>query len=237
MLKKILSGALATMFALGAIGFGGNVEAATPANAQKTITATKIEAAKSISADKAILAYAQLYAYGDADADAIKAAGLTQKEIEDIQTQVLAGPMFGFAYFSLEKPNLESIMNQYIDNIKTSSNIKVTFKTDDPANPIVVLTAKTVDGAAADKALKSNAEMAKLMEKAETRKDLDDQHLFKDAEYQKFAVATLKKFIASTPYTAEKSIEIPCTMVAKDGKMFWAPKDASMIDNFFHNNK
>lgn len=232
--KKILSGALAAVFALGAFGFGGNIEAAIPAGTEKAIASTNIEAAKSIGADKAILAYAQLYAYGEADADALKAAGLTQKEIEEIQTQVLAGPMFGFAYFSLTKPNLESVMNQYVDNIKTSTQIKVTLKTDDPANPVVLLTAKTIDNAAGEKAFKTNADMAKIKEKADTRKDLEDQHLFNDAEYQTLATKTLKKFIADTPYTAEKSIEIPCTMVAKDGKMFWAPKDASAIDNFFH---
>ncbi len=164
MLKKVLSGAWATMFALGAIGFGGNMETAPLAGAEKVITSTKIEAAKTVgNPAKAILAYAQLYAYGDTDADAIKAAGLTQKEIEDIQTQVLGAPIFSFAYFSLTKPNLESIMNQYINNVKASTQIKVTLKTDDPANLVVVLTAKTIDGAAAEKDYETGTEMAKLM--------------------------------------------------------------------------
>ena len=235
--KKIIFGALASMFAFNAIGFGGYVSA-NPSNvADKATMTAKTEATKAIGADKAILAYAQLYAYGEADADAIKAAGLTQKEIDDIQTPVVGGPLFGFAYFSLEKPNLESVLDQYFNNIKTSSKIKVSIKTDDPANPVVLLTAATIDHAAAKKAFDTNPDIAKITEKAATRKDLEDEHLFKDAEYQNFATSTLKKLIAETPFTAEKSIEIPCKLVEKNGKMYWAPKDISVIDKVFYDNK
>ena len=143
MLKKVLFGALTLLLALTLVGCGGKKDEAKKDDAApKTEEAVK---APEGTPDKAILAYAQLYGYGDPEEEAVKAAGLTKEDLEKVQPTVLGGPMFGFANFSLSKQNLESIMNQYTGKLKASLNVKTTLKKDDKENPVVELTATTLN--------------------------------------------------------------------------------------------
>ena len=82
MIKKIIFGLLMALLALNLIGCGGD---SSGSSEKKTETAKP-----EFSADKAILGYAQIYAYGVADDDAAKATGLSTKEIEEAQVQIIA---------------------------------------------------------------------------------------------------------------------------------------------------
>ena len=85
MLKKILFGALTVLLALSLVGCGGKKDAAkTDAPAEQ-----KAEVAVEGAPDKAILAYAQLYAYGVIEDENQAAAGLTDADIDKVQDQVL----------------------------------------------------------------------------------------------------------------------------------------------------
>ena len=225
MLRKILFGALTLLLALGMIGCGGKKDDA----AAKKDTAVAVEG----TADKAILAYAQLYAYGNPDEDAVKAAGLTEDEIKKAQEQVIGGSMFAFANFSLNKQNLESTVKQYNEKIKSKTNVKVTIKKDDKENPVVELTAATINNEASTKAGESELNtLNKALEELKAQ-GLTDEQLVASDEYQAFALESLGKIIDAVAFNAESSIEIPCVAVEKaDGKKYWAPKDVEAVGKF-----
>ena len=229
MLKKIVFGALTLLLAICMVGCGGN----KGGGADKKDTAA-VEG----TPDKAILAYAQLYAYGNPDEDAVKAAGLTEKEILDVQTTTLGGPMFAFANFSLSKPNLESIVNQYSENMKASTKVNATLKKDDKESPVVEITAATYKNDAESN--KVGEEEINLLQKALDElkaQGLTDEQLVASEEYQAFALESLKKVIGSIQFNDAASIEVPCVIVEKDGKKYWAPKDVKAIENFFWTKK
>ena len=228
MLRKVLFGLLTALLALSLVGCGGNKGGDAPKKDDKA--AATVEG----TADKAVLAYAQLQAYGTPDEDAIKATGLTQKEVEDIQAQVLGGSMFAFANYSLSKENLDAISNQYAENLKAKTNVKATIKKDDAENPVVELTATTLKNDATE-----NPDLTTLNKALEELKaqGLTDEQLVASADYQAFAIDSLKKVIESMQFNEAASVEVPCVVVEKDGKKYWAPKDATVIENFIWSKK
>ncbi|MBR4903660.1 MAG: hypothetical protein IKZ53_03240 [Selenomonadaceae bacterium] len=231
MLKKVLFGALTVLLALSLIGCGGKKDTAA---ADKKDAAVTVEG----TADKAVLAYAQLYAYGNPDEDAIKAAGLTEDEIKKVQEQVIGGPMFAFANFSLSKENLESVVNQYTEKIKAKTNVKVTLKKDDAENPVVELAVSTINNDASTKAAEEELNILnKALEELKAQ-GLTDEQLVASAEYQAFALESLNKIIDAYVFNAESNLEVPCVAVDKaEGKKYWAPKDISAIENFIWSKK
>lgn len=227
MLKKIAVGVLTLLLMMSLIGCGGG--------ADKKNAASDVES----TPEKAILAYAQLYSFGDLNEDvAMKITGLTQEEIKEVQMMVVGGPMFAFSNFSLSKPNLESVVNQYTGKMRASMNVKTKLKKDDPANPVVELTATTAKN---DKeANKVSEEEIKTLQKTMDElkaKGLTDEQLFNDENYQAVALESLNKVIEAIPFNDEASIEIPCVIVEKNGKKYWAPKDISVIEDFFWGKK
>ena len=229
MVKKILFGALTLLLAICMVGCGAKKDG----NADVKTDATAPEA----TADKAVLAYGQLYAYGDPDEDVIKAAGLTAKEVEDIQAQVIGGPMFAFANFSLTKENLESLMKQYTEKLKSSTNVTATIKKEDKENPVVELTVATINNDASTKAAEIDLNVLnKALEELKAQ-GLTDEQLVASAEYQTFALESLNKIINAVSFNSATSIEVPCVIVEKDGKKYWAPKDIEAIDKFIWSKK
>ena len=66
---------------------------------------------------------------------------------------------------------------------------------------------------------------------------LTDEQLVASADYQAFAVDSLKKVIDGIQFNEAASVEVPCVIVDKDGKKYWAPKDATVIENFIWSKK
>lgn len=235
MVKKIVFGALTLLLALCMVGCGAKKDGG---ETKKDDAKTEAKAPE-FSADKAILAYAQLYAYGTPDEEAVKASGLTEKELKEVQTGILGGSSFAFTNYSLNKENLEAITNKYADKLKSATNVKTTLKKDDKENPVVELTATVINNEEWSKAGETNSEFNALNKALEELKaqGLTDEQLVASDEYQTFAVESLDKVIGEIPFKAESSVEIPCVVIEKDGKTYWAPKDVSAIENFFWNKK
>ena len=229
MLRKVLFGLLTALLALSLVGCGGN-KGGDAGKKDDKAAEVKVEG----TADKAVLAYAQLQAYGTPDEDAIKATGLTPKEVEDIQAQVREGSMLSFANYSLSKENLDAISNQYAENLKVKTNVKATIKKDDAENPVVELTATTLKNDATE-----NPDLTTLNKALEELKaqGLTDEQLVASADYQAFAIDSLKKVIDGIQFNEAASVEVPCVIVDKDGKKYWAPKDAAVIENFIWSKK
>ena len=234
MVKKILVGALTILFALCMVGCGGGDDkAAAP---EKKADTAKVEG----SADKAVMAYAQLYAFGVVEDEYMAAAGMAEKDIEAVQEQVLAPIVQAFQGYPLSDENIAEITGQYISKLSAGMDMKATIKKDDPANPVVELTATTINQEAATKVAENNenllalgAEYGKLQAQG-----LTEEQIKSNPEFQKMAMEAINKFIDEFPLNEEKSVEITCEAVkGSDGKMYWAPKNPEDVAKFVTGQK
>ena len=188
------------------------------------------------TADKAVLAYAELYAYGDTDKT--EATGMTKEQKEKISEALLTEVDQMFQSMMLSENNAVAVTNYYVADRKANMNLKAKVKKDDSENPVVELTATPVDKAELDKLLQTNEDLLALgvVLGMEQQQGVDVRN---DASYQQGAMDVLRKFIDEIPYDEEKTLDVPCQLVkSDDGKtLHWAPKDPKAIQKFLDGEK
>ncbi|MBR4642523.1 MAG: hypothetical protein IKO74_07340 [Selenomonadaceae bacterium] len=239
MLRKVLFGALTLLLALCLVGCGGKKDEAKKddAAAQKTEETAK---APEGTPDKAVLAYAQLYAYGVIEDENQKAAGMTEKDIEAVQDQVLAPIVDAFKQYPLSDESVAEMTGQYVGKLHMAMDMKATVKKDDPTNPVVELTATTINQEGAAKVAETNEDLVALgAAYGELQaQGLTEAQLKESAEFQQFALESIDKFINEFPLNPETSIEVTCEAVeGSDGKMYWAPKNPEEVAKFVTGQK
>ena len=233
MLRKVLLGALTILLALCLVGCGGDEK---KDDAKKDEAATKTEEnAPMGSPDKAVLAYAQLYAYGVIEDENMEAAGMTDKDVEKIQEQVIAPLVESFKGYPLSDESIAEMTGQYVAKLHVGMNIKATVKKDDKTNPVVELKATTINQADAAKVAETNADLLALgaaYGELEAQ-GMTEEQIKENEEFQQFALESINKFIDEFPLNPESSIEITCKAVkGSDGKMYWAPEDSAAVAKF-----
>ena len=188
------------------------------------------------TADKAVLAYAELYAYGDTDKT--EAAGLTKEQKEKISEALLTEVDQQFQSMMLSKDNAVAVTNYYIADRKANITLKAKVKKDDSEHPVVELTATPVDKAEFDKIMQTNEDLVALgvVLGLAQQQGVDVRH---DPSYQQGAMDVLRKFIDEIPYDDEKTLDVPCDMVkSDDGKsLHWATKPPKTIQKFLDGEK
>ena len=112
------------------------------------------------SADKAVLGYSEIMAYGVSDSMA--ATGMTKAQEEQIQEAVIGDLLKAFAKFPLNDANVEDITATYITKMKAAMQIKTKIKTDDAEHPVVEVTANVLDQAGAAKLAETNEDIIAL---------------------------------------------------------------------------
>ena len=239
MLRKVLFGALTLLLAFCLVGCGGGKKD----EAKKDDTAPKAEEAVKApegSPDKAVLAYAQLYAYGVIEDENQAAAGMTEKDIEAVQDQVLSPIVTAFQQYPLSEESVAEMTGQYVTKLHTAMDMKATVKKDDKTNPVVELTATTINQEGASKVAESNEDLVALgVAYGELQaQGLTEEQLKASPEFQQFALESIDKFINEFPLNPEASIEVTCQAVeGSDGKMYWAPNDPEAVAKFVTGQK
>ena len=233
MVKKIVFGALTLLLALCLVGCGGKKED----SAKKDEAAPKTEETAAVEGtpDKAVLAYAQLYAYGVIEDENQAAAGMTEKDIEAVQDQVLAPIVDSFKEYPLSDESVAEMTGRYVEKLHAAMDMKTTVKKDDKEHPVVELTATTIDQAGAAKVAEGNQDLIALgTAYGELQaQGLTPEQLKESAEFQQFALDSIDKFIDEFPLNAEKTLEVTCKAVqGSDGKMYWAPEDPVAVAKF-----
>lgn len=239
MLKKILFGALTVLLALSLVGCGGKKESA-PANAPAPAKTEEAKATVEGSPEKAVLAYAQLYAYGVIEDENQKAAGMTEKDIEAVQDQVLAPIVESFSQYPLSDESVAEMTGRYVGKLSAAMDMSATVKKDDATNPVVELHVTTINQAGAAEVAKNNADLVALgTAYGELQaQGLSEADLKASAEFQQFALESIDKFIDEFPLNAEQTLEVTCTAVeGSDGKKYWAPKDPQAVAKFVTGQK
>lgn len=238
MLRKVLFGALTLLLALCLVGCGGDKkDDAKKDNAPK---AEEKAAAPEGSPDKAVLAYAQLYAYGVIEDENMKAAGMTDADVEKVQEQVIAPLIESFKQYPLSDESVAEMTGQYVAKLHVGMDMKATVKKEDATNPVVELTATTINQAGAAKVAENNADLVSLgTAYGELQaQGLTEEQLKESPEFQQFALDSINKFIDEFPLNPESSIEVTCKAVqGSDGKMYWAPEDPAAVAKFVTGQK
>lgn len=235
MLKKLLFGALTLLLALSLVGCGGKKDEAKPAeNKPAAQNEAAPEAAKpEFSADKAILAYAQLYAYGLAEDE--KAAGLTDADTKPIEDKVIGDLLQAFKAFPLSDENVENATATYIEKLHKGMEIKTVLKKDDPTAPVVEVSLETIDQAGAAQAAANSEDLKALNEALQElhAQGITDDQLKENAEFQDAVLQVIDSYTNEIPLKARTLKDFTCEAVqGSDGKMYWAPKDVEALAKF-----
>ena len=183
------------------------------------------------SADKAVLAYAELYAY--ADTDKLSATGMTEAQKKQISQALLTESDQMFQSFMLSESNAMEITDYYIADRKENMELKAKVKKDDAKNPVVELTATPIDTRGAKQQMDKNEDLVAMGVYIGLAQQ-QGVDVRTDATYQQGAVEILKAVIDDMPYDSEKTLDVTCELVkSDDGKaLYWAPKDPQVIRKF-----
>ena len=183
------------------------------------------------SADKAVLAYAELYAYGDTDKT--EATGMTKAQKEQISQALHSETDEMFKSMMLSHDNAVAITDYYIADRKANMELKAKVKKDDAKNPVVELTATPIDTRGAKKQMDANQDLVAMGVYIGLAQQ-QGVDVRTDPTYQQGAVESLKGVIDDMPYDSEKTLDVTCELVkSDDGKtLHWAPKDPQAIRKF-----
>lgn len=234
MVKKIVFGALTLLLAICMVGCGGKKDGN---DAKNDAAKTEVPA---YSADKAVLAYAQLFAYGVIEDENQQAAGMTEDDIKEVQNQIIAPLVEYFKEYPLSDESVAEMTGRYIGKLHAAMNMTATVKKDDATNPVVELTATTINQEGADKVAESNEDLIALdIAYGELQaQGLTEEQLKASPEFQQFALESIEKFINELPLNPESKIEVTCEAVTgADGKLYWAPKNLEEISKFVNDEK
>ena len=225
MFKKSFAAIMALMLTIFVTGCGGGD------------TKKAAENVPQFSADKAIMDYAEMYAFGVSNH--LNEAGLTEADTKGVSDKIVGDVVNSFSAFPLSDDNIANMTGIYVDKLEKAMELKTTLKKDDPEAPVVTLSAKIIDQqGAADMATKNEdilalgATMGTLQNQGFSIDDLKANE-----EFQKTAMDAIGKFLDAIPFTAEKSIDVTCEKVqGSDGKIYWAPKDPTEVAKFVQGN-
>ena len=233
MLKKLLFGALTCLLALTLVGCGGKKDEAKPAD-NKPAAEEKVEVAKPVvAADKAILAYAQLFAYGVPEDP--KAAGMTDEDTKPAEEKIIGSLLQAFSQFPLSDENVQNATASYIEKLHNGMEIKVELKKDDPAQPVVEVSVEPLDVAGANKVAATNEDLKALGEALQElhAQGITDEQLKENPEFQDAVLQVIDNFTNEYPLKPRVSKEFNCKIVeGSDGKTYWAPADPEELAKF-----
>ena len=185
------------------------------------------------TAPEAILAYAQLYAYGLPDNE--RAAGMTEEIVQGVQVKVIGDVLNSFRQYPLSEKNAQAATTEYLTKLRDKMKIRATLKKDDEVNPVVELTAVTPDNETSNKRAETDENLLAFgtrLGKMRVR-GLTDEQLKENEDFQQFALECLDKFTDNFAYHPEASIEVVCTAVdGADGKFYWAPVNPEALAKF-----
>ena len=242
MFKKIVFGLLTCLLALTLVGCGAKKDEAKPADAKpEAKQETKAEVAKpEAAADKAVLAYAQLYAYGVVEDENEKAAGMTEKDTKPIEEKVIGDLLKAFSQFPLSDENVQTATAGYIQKLHDGMEIKATLKKDDAEHPVVELSAETLDLAGAMKVSQTNEDIQALAAalKELHEQGITDEQLKENTEFQQAVLEVIDSFTNEYPLNPRASMDVTCKVVqGSDGKSYWAPADPTAVAKFVTGQK
>lgn len=208
MLKKIFSLTLTLFLAL----CMSTVYAATP----------------KFSADKAILAYAELYTFGTSEN--ISATGLPQEYADEIKKRMQNHLMLAFKNYPLTTENFATVQTKLVEKLHEVIKISARIKIDDAENPVVEITANHINQNVVDEITSHNGDFATLDVMRHISEPLE---LATDGQFQNTAMKAFSGLIAELPVKDATTFDVTCKKVVDDdGNAYWMPQDLAALSKF-----
>ena len=185
------------------------------------------------TAPKAILAYAQLYAYGLPEDP--MAAGMTEEIVQSVQIKVIGDVLNSYRQYPISEETAQMATTEYLTKLRMLMNIQTTLKVDDETNPVVELTASRLDNKGADKIAETDRDLIRLGTRLGRLRatGMTDEQIKADEDFQKFALDCLDKFTDKFPFYELVAIDVACQAVdGAEGKMYWAPVSPETVAKF-----
>ena len=189
------------------------------------------------SADKAILGYSEIMAYGVSDSMA--ATGMTKKQEEEIQEAVIGDLLKAFPQFPLNDANVQTVTTSYITKMKAAMQIKTEITKDDAEHPVVKVTANVIDQAGAANLANTNEDIQALgvVLGALQANGYTVEQFKQDPDFQKATIECIENYINEFPLKMGQTYECKCEIVkGDDGKTYWAPVDVDGLKKFVNGN-
>lgn len=181
------------------------------------------------TADQAILAFGELYGYGDTT-NAAK-TGMVDSDVNKVKDQFQKAMNQSFAAYKLSPADQQEMTDYYLKAIKTKMEMKAKIKTDSDKNPVVSLSFKLLDQQKFTSMIQTNPGMVQLNEIATAMAE-EGQDVTQDPDYPATMKKILKSCIDNLPMQAEKTVDIECQLAKdKNDKVFWNPKDVNALAN------
>ena len=184
-------------------------------------------------ADKAILAYAEVYAFGYSKDS--KYIGLSKDDISEFERQVAAKFADDFKEFCLNEESLNKLTDVYVKKFKSDMKIKTSFKEKNEEAPVINLTANILNNESYENQANNDKNLQALVfsilglkEQGKTNTDL-----LEDSEFQKTSVDCITNFINGLSINQRNTLYVKCKKItSEDGKIYWAPEDPEVVMNF-----
>lgn len=184
-------------------------------------------------ADKAILAYAEVYAFGYSKDS--KYIGLSKDDISEFERQVAAKFADDFKDFCLNEESLNELTDIYVKKFKSDMKIKTTFKEKSKETPVINLTANILNSESFDNQAKNDKKLQELRSSILGMKNggKTDAELMEDSAFQEKAVDCITNFINALSINQKKTLSVKCkNITGEDGKTYWTPEDPEVVMNF-----
>ncbi len=185
------------------------------------------------SADKAVLGWAEMYAYGVSDNES--ATGMTKAQSDQVSEKVIGDMLKAFSMFPLSQQNVEAMTTEYITKLQAAMEIKTKIKKDDAEHPVVEVSAAVIDHQGADKLAQTSEDMIALgVVLGQLRaQGFTDEQLKADADFQNAVMECVRSYVDEIPLKATQTFEVNCSAdKGDDGKMYWVPEDPQALMNF-----
>ena len=184
-------------------------------------------------ADKAMLAYAEVYAFGSSSHS--KYIGLSKSDIDKIERQITAKFADDFKEFCLNEESLNKLTDIYVKKFKSDMKIKTAFKEKNENAPIVSLTANILNNESYENQANNDKNLQALVFSILGLKEQGktDADLLADDVFQKNSVDCITNFIKGLSINKNETLYVKCKQITgEDGKTYWAPEDPDIVMNF-----
>ncbi|MBR5913152.1 MAG: hypothetical protein IKZ58_02135 [Selenomonadaceae bacterium] len=208
MLKKLVSIALTIFLSLCLV----TVDASTP----------------KYSADKSVLAYAELYTYGTSEN--IEATGLPKEFADEIQKRMKNHLMMSFKNYPLNPENFAEVQTKLVEKLHEVMKISARLKVDDNENPVVELTANHINQSVVDEITAHDGDFKTLDVMRHISEPLE---LATDGQFQSTAMKAFLGLIAELPTKDATTFDVTCKLIEDDnGNLYWMPQDMEALSKF-----
>ena len=175
------------------------------------------------------------YSMGEIDDELKSATNLTDADIAEARSKVVATLLHFMKRYPLSDETLQTVTKKYLDRLNNIKDITATLTKGDETHPIVELVTTNINHESALIFAEEDDDLNALANELATLKaqGVTDDELKRNPEFQKRALAAIGNFVDSFVMNAEATILVPCKIVTgSDGKLYWQPENVEAIEHY-----